>query len=197
MRIPMIARAMTTQPKADAVEPFKLARKGAAWTGEIPLAALPRLSAEVAHGAAGSLSDVAVALRFFCDEQGRARVRGHASTTVGLSCQRCLEPVLRELEIEIDLWLVRTDEQAQRLSPEQEPCVLWDERVAVAVLVEDDLLLALPEQVCLNFDDCANAPALAYPAPVRAGTECPAASGRRKPFETLARLKQYGGRDES
>jgi uncharacterized protein len=203
MRIPMIARAMTTQPKADAVEPYRLARMGRVWKGEIPLATLPRLCAQVADPASGTddagcdaAEDrlVTVVLRFFADEQGRSRIRGQASVSVALSCQRCLEPIVHRIDVAIDLWLVRTDEQASRLAADQEPFLLSDERVGIAELIEDDLLLALPDQVCASFDDCANRPSLSYPAIARGDErndrEARTVTARRRPFEGLAHLKR-------
>jgi uncharacterized protein len=189
----MIARAMTTRPAADVFEPVKLARKAAVWRGRVPLTALPRLSETVSHtdGSDASGATVAVDLRFFCDAQQRPRVSGSAVTQVALTCQRCLEPVAHQLNVTLELWLVRSDEEAARLGTDQEPFVLGSERIAIADLIEDDLLLALPEQVCPNVATCPHAPALTYPAgPV--GEQPASGKGadvRQNPFQRLQQLK--------
>jgi uncharacterized protein len=186
-RPPMIARAMTTQPKAEPIEPLKLARREAVWSGEIPLTALPRLTAEVVEAAGDEHGKIDVALNFFRDADGRARIRGRVSAVVVLTCQRCLEPVAHQLDVAIELWLVQNEAQAKLLSADQEAYVLPGERVLVADLIEDDMLLALPEQVCPSPEDCPNAPTLVYPAAVPdAGTQ----GSRKGPFDQLAQLKR-------
>jgi uncharacterized protein len=182
----MIARAMTTQAMTDAIEPLRLARKEAVWEGEIPLGTLPRLAAEVVGADGDQNSDVAVSLHFFRDAEGRARVRGTVSLAVSLSCQRCLEPVVRGIDIELDLWLTSTQRQLEELSPEHEPYMLASDHVSVAELIEDDLLLALPYQVCPDFDACPNAPSLTFPAAAAVAGE----NARVNPFDALAHLKK-------
>ena len=54
-------------------------------------------------------------------------------------------------------------------------------------LVEDDLLLGLPAQVCLAYADCPNRPALDYP--VAAGARADTMEGKRSAFGVLAKLK--------
>jgi uncharacterized protein len=187
---PMIARAMTTQPNAEPIEPLTLARREAVWSGEIPLTALPRLTAEVVEAGGDEHGSIDVALKFFRDADGRARTRGHVAAVVVLTCQRCLEPVAHQLDVAIELWLVQNEAQAKLLSADQEAYVLPGERVLVADLIEDDMLLALPEQVCPRPEDCPNAPALAYPA---AAPDAEPQGSRKGPFAQLAQLNRRPG----
>ncbi len=102
---------MSNQARTDAVSPHELARKSGLFTGEIPIAAFPRLSALVLAG--GSVS---VKLAFTRDDEGRTRVVGEAALTPTLQCQRCLEPVQRTLDVPIDLCVVTSDAQAAEIA---------------------------------------------------------------------------------
>jgi len=178
---------MSNQARTDAVSPHELARKSGFFTGEIPIAAaFPRLSPLV-------LADgtVKVVLAFTRDEEGRTRVVGHATFTPRLQCQRCLEPVERSLDVPIDLCVVASDEQAAEVAEELDAFVLTEDDVSIAELVEDDLLLALPSQVCNAYEECPNRPDLNYPVDDGSGTS-ERDPARPNPFGVLAGLKNRG-----
>lgn len=174
---------MSTQARTDAVSPHELARKGGQFSGEIPLAAFPRLSSLVLGD--GSVS---VELGFARDDEGRSRVLGHAVLAPTLQCQRCLEPVVRQLDVAIDLRVVRTEEQAAELAEQFDTFVLPNDEVSIVDLVEDDLLLGLPAQVCQAYDACPNRPELEFPVADGAGLE-EKEHAKPNPFGVLAGLK--------
>jgi uncharacterized protein len=163
-----------------------LARKGGQFSGEIPLAAFPRLKSLVLGD-----GSVAVELGFTRDDEGRSRVRGRAVFAPTLLCQRCLEPVVRDLDVAIDLCVVRSEEQAAELAEQFDTFVLSDDDVSIVDLVEDDLLLGLPSQVCKAYDACPNRPELHFPAGDSAvsNEKDPA---KPNPFGVLAGLKNRG-----
>jgi uncharacterized protein len=173
---------MSTQARMDAVSPHELARKRGHFSGEVAIAAFPRLRSLV-------LGDgvVSVDLKFTSDDKGRSVVQGPVAVTLTLECQRCLEPVTRRVEIAVNLCLVGSDAQAADVADESEAFVLSDDEISIAELIEDDLLLALPSQVCVAYDECPNRPALSYPAEGTSGGE--AAPKRPNPFDVLAGLK--------
>ncbi len=174
---------MSIQPRTDAVSPHELARKGGQFSAEIPLAAFPRLSSLVLGD--GSVS---VELGFARDEEGRSRVVGRALLAPTLQCQRCLEPVVRQLDVPIDLRVVRTEEHATELADQFDTFVLAEDAVSIVDLVEDDLLLGLPAQVCKAYDACPNRPELDFPVADGAGLE-EKEPARPNPFGVLAELK--------
>ncbi len=173
---------MSTQAHADAVSPHELARRAGRYSGEIPIAAFPRLSALV-------LSDgsVDVQLEFSRDDEGRSRVQGHAVVSVALSCQRCLEPVSRRLDAPIDMRVLASDAEAREFADAFDSFVSSEESVAVVDLIEDDLILALPSQVCEAYDACPNGPEVNYPVDAETTSAEPA---RPNPFAALAELKK-------
>ena len=177
---------MSIQARTDAVSPHELARKGGQFSGEIPLAAFPRLRSLVLGD-----GSVAVELGFMRDDEGLSRVRGRAVLAPMLQCQRCLEPVARRLDVAIDLCVVRSEEQAAEMAEQFDTFVLTEDDVSIVDLVEDDLLLALPSQVCNAYDACPNQPELVFPAADGAGVGEKEAA-RPNPFGVLAGLKNRG-----
>jgi uncharacterized protein len=177
---------MSNQARTDAVSPHELARKRGLFTGEIPIAAFPRLSPLV-------LADttVSVSLAFARDDEGRTRVEGRAAWVPTLQCQRCLEPVERALNVPIDLCVVTTDAQAADVAGELDAFVLTEDAVSIVELIEDDLLLALPIQVCEAYEECPRRPELAYPADDENGAR-ETEPARPNPFGVLAGLKNRG-----
>jgi len=177
---------MSTQARKDAVSPHELARTRGQFVGEIVIDAFPRLRSLV-------LGDgvVSVDLKFARDDKGRCVVEGPVAVTVVLECQRCLEPVQRDVELSVSLCLVGSDAQAAEIDDMVEPFVLSDDEVSIVDLIEDDLLLALPSQVCVAYDECPNRPALSYPADGEAVVD-DAGAKRPNPFGVLAELKNRG-----
>jgi len=173
---------MSTPARTDAVSPHELARKGGLFSGEISIGAFPRLAALV-------LGDgvVDVRLEFAQDDQGRSHVRGTAVVHAALSCQRCLEAVQRKLDVQIDLRVVGSDAVAREFADAFDSFVLTDDEIAVVDLIEDDLILALPSQVCEAYDECPNRLDLSYPAD--GATVDAKGSARANPFAALAELK--------
>ncbi len=172
---------MSNLARTDAVSPHELARTRGSFTGEIPVNAFPRLSEIVLAGDSARID-----LAFRRDDEGRCRVEGFVRFAPTLECQRCLEPVERALEVVIDLCVVRSDEQADDVAGALDPFVLVDDHVSIVDLVEDDMLLALPSQICEAYDACPNRPELSYPATEPAGLK---QSPPGNPFGVLAGLK--------
>jgi len=152
----MMAPAMTT-PTEERLAYANLARQGARVERHLPCAALPRL-AELAPGR----GEVAVELEFRLDGSGRSWVRGHAGQLVEAGCQRCLERFERPLQADFDLCIVH-DDDVREIAEGTDVLVAEGETLSIAEIVEDELLLGLPERLCQE-EPCRFAPALSYPA---------------------------------
>jgi len=83
-------------------------------------------------------------LTFSIDRAGRRRIKGVAQSRLMLTCQRCLEPVATDLAEEIDLVLVDDEEGARQLDKEYEPWIAEDNRIVLAALLDEQLLLGMP-----------------------------------------------------
>ena len=168
------------------VDPRELARRGAVWVGRVPAASFARMARVSGRGATA----VEVRLNFGLDDEGRCRVRGSARTRVRVSCQRCVRSVERVVATDIDLVVLDSEADARALTPRYDTCVLVDRKISIDALIEDDLLLSLPEHGCERRDECPYAPAVEYP------TSGVADGTRSSPFAVLAGVASARPEDE-
>jgi len=174
----IIPRLMQAPPLPDRINPWQLAAENGRLNGELNLAGLPRLAAMPNH-AGGTVSVTLVA---GTDGQGVRFIKGRLRTGVELVCQRCLGPLRLPLEVVISLGLARGEAEFDRLPDEYEPLLVPEGGIAVADLVEDELLLALPQ--IPRHDDERECEANGYMKP---GESAPDAE-HRQPFAALASL---------
>ena len=169
------------RPLPDLIDPMHLAESGRVLRGRLALSKLTRL--------AGSLHDVSgeLVLELVGAKQGKVRtLQGRIETTLNLVCQRCLEPMDQVVDVSFTLALVNSEAQAEQLPGDIEPLLVTGTTLALAELVEDELILALP-LVALHPS--------ASPCGLRAVVEQPAAADtgavetRKNPFAILAQLK--------
>ncbi|SCZ58927.1 YceD family protein [Thiohalomonas denitrificans] len=176
-------RALMNERLPDRTEPFRLAQRGAVFTGKLPLADMDRLAGSLVN----SEGSVEVTLRFGTDERHLAIVNVKLQTELTLTCQNCLEPCSQSIEVETTLGIVRTESEAARIPRAYEPLVVGDEPLSVKELVEDELILALPI-VPRHFEDCL--PRAATEEVPESGSEAADRKERDNPFEVLRRLKK-------
>ena len=136
------------------IEPYRAAHGGVILEGELPLDTMPRLTEQL-------LSDegkVSVKMEFDLDEVGMPYMRGHFSCKVSLSCERCLEAMDVNLDVDCLLAMVISELKIEGLAEQYEPWLLEsNEPVALSAIVEDELILSLPiiakhESACLPYD---------------------------------------------
>lgn len=184
----MIAPAMNTRPE-EALPYRDLARLEARITRQISLEDLPRLSTLMADDVCQPLN---VVLAFAETTEGRTRVCGEVSGNITLVCNGCAEPVSHELALGFDCLIIASEALAVELGGEADVVIADGPEVTVARIVEDEILLALPERLC-SSEPCERAPVLDYPA-ATAGE--PAAreptAGTENPFGVLAGIEISG-----
>ena len=123
----------------------------------MPIVAFERLAT------LAEVDDVAVELAFEIDDHDRIRMRGGGKTKARIVCQRCLEEVDVAVESSLDVRVMNSDERAQEIARDYDTMVIGERTLSVAELVEDDLILALPEWGCETFDDCPKRPPMDFP----------------------------------
>lgn len=176
--VPMMARAMSTGH--DERLPYReLAGQGARIVRQMPAESLRRLVV-----LAPGRRDLSVDMTFSLDAERRPWVRGSAEVSVAATCQRCLERVDRDLSVAFELCILADSALASELAREADVVVADAEAVTIAELVEDELLLALPERLCPE-EPCPHAPALSYPAAEASGK-----AAEENPFHVLSELKR-------
>ena len=157
---PYHCRPMSTGAPKEAVRPYELGTREAVLKARIPLASFERLAALLLSGD----GELAVVARFALDEHRRCTISGEVSGTVQLHCQGCAEDMGYELRHDVVTMLVRTDEEAKSLMPALDVLVVADDEISLVEILEDELILNLPEVVCGRFDACPNRPRLQYGA---------------------------------
>lgn len=138
---------MRNAPRLALVE---LATRGDGWRGALPVGLFQRLRSVVAGG------DVDARLRFRLEE-GRAHVHGECRLVARICCSRCLEDKDVEVVAELDFRVVGSEAEAEALPPGID-AVVAKESVLATELIEDDLLMSLPEFACADRDSCPDAP---------------------------------------
>ena len=124
-------------------------------------------------------SAVRARLDFRFDRQGVVRMDGEVAVCVVVECHRCLEPVPVDLESGFSVVIAASETQATRLGAERDVLRIDGDEAGLAELIEDELILALPQRPCPQAD-CPQTPRLASPAGAEAG-----ASAMAKPFAAL------------
>ena len=166
----------------DFADPWRLCTQGKAFHGSLALADLPRLRPLLAEPD----GEVRFDLAFGRDAQQRAVVSIRVNAVLHLSCQRCMGVVSWPVESDSRMALVTGPDEAARLPEELDPLLLEEPRLALATLVEDELILAVPVAPMHAVEDCA-----VDLGEVNAAVEAPSdepAPARENPFAVLAGL---------
>ena len=129
-------------PLPEFVDPFRLARRRARIDGTVPVAEMPRVGALLRDDSGAA----EVALRFRMSASGAPRVDGDVRLTARLTCQRCLDPLDLELAPELRAAFTDGDEAMERaeLAAGYEP-LEGGGRIGLKTMIEDEILLALPD----------------------------------------------------
>ena len=137
----------------DFIDPLVFADRQRQLTGEITLKTFPRLS-DILRDDNGCVKiDLS-----FSKSSRLATLLGTIQATLKLECQSCLETIDLSLKVSINLAFVESLEQADKLAGEYEAFLLKDKKISLNLLIEDELLLALPDfprhpEPCLNYSN--------------------------------------------
>lgn len=168
----------------DAIDPHEWARTGRRVHGTLPLAGMARLGELLEDGA----GEVEVTLAGQVLTGGRPVLTGGARAAVLVRCRRCLEPFSLHLDVPIRLGVLRDESELARLPEGYEPLICpADHELSLPELMEDELLLALPDHPHHADGMCSIS---AVPAQQ---------VGKRRPFAALATLRKNdppGGHDD-
>ena len=167
------------------VEPALLARHNERLQAHVDVASMTRLTGLLADDS----GTVVVDLAFHEDSGRRAVITGSVSARVNLTCQRCMEPLVQDLNAEVHAAAVRDEEQAEALPEELDPVLCERGELVLLHLVQDELLLALP--VIARHED--------HPSCRPYTADAPGGDGatRDNPFADLAQLKGQLGSGET
>lgn len=122
------------------VDPLKYADQNKILDGVLPVQQLPRL-VELLASEQGS---VQAHLEFDRDEQKLRVLKGVLDAQVDMTCERCLQPVSKQIKSEFTLGIVLTDEDAKQLPKRYEPLLVEPESLELSEVIEEEMILSLP-----------------------------------------------------
>lgn len=164
------------------INPWRFADAGASVQGEVPVSFLTRLATLLRNDSGAATYELSFAL----DERRQPVVTGRIAAVVDVTCQRCLEPMRLQVASDICIGIVRSAEEAA--SALLEAMIVEDNRLSLAALVEEELILALPSAPLHPAGEC-RAPSYVGAA------ETVVDGGANRPFAELSKLKpERGGR---
>lgn len=178
---------MSSDPFPEHLDALRLFARNGSITATLPLSRLQRFSEQLLD----SDGDVAVSLDFGRDEQQRPLLSGSLETEVRVSCQRCMEPLVLEMQCELALLALSSEAEIKALQSDDAAldAVVMDPETGFDVLavIEDELLLSLPLVAMHDETDCSDA-LNAYQRQREA--EESEAEVSQNPFAVLAKLKR-------
>jgi len=153
---------------------------------------LPRLAGEVGADWPGRFE-----LRFGRDQEGRAVVKGWVRLTLYLTCQRCMGEMALPVDAGISWGLLHTEAESDGLPEALDPVVVGEGPVNPWGLLEDELLLAIPNVPRHPAGACpGGAQAVLGPTAGASGSP-PGVPEKDNPFAVLAVLKSGQPGDSS
>ncbi len=128
------------------VDPFRLVDQGRIFDGRIPLNDFPRLKEQLFEGGADDVDKniVNVHLEFTRTDTRLPVVRGTISSVLQMTCQRCLKGTEELFETELEVVLVSSDAQAEKLQEGFDTWLVEEQQMFLRDFIEDEILLALP-----------------------------------------------------
>lgn len=122
------------------IDPLGFAERGKRLLGSVKVRELSRLSEIVLDDSGEIEIDL-----FFDKERRLAVINGEIKANLILECQSCLKQFVLLVEKNFKLGVVASLEQADKLASDCEPMILQDKKISLNELIEDELLLALPD----------------------------------------------------
>lgn len=136
----------------DKVDAMLLARRGQEYQAQLPLKSLARL-AKVLSDTDGNID---VSIDIGTDEEGIPNISGTAQGTLHVICQRCMESMPLEIRAGFRLGLVYSEEQGNALPEQYDALLVEDSEISLLDIIEDELLLALPQVTLHDEQACSS-----------------------------------------
>lgn len=163
------------------VDPFRFAHDAVELQSQLPLTQMKRLSAML-YQPEGMIT---ANLAFAVDILGVSSLVGRLQTSLELVCQRCLKPMRVELDTSLGVGFSRSMAGLEQIPGELEPILVEDGQVNLLALLEDEVMLALPQIPRHAGSECQR-----LQKPESVNNENPRPQERENPFSVLAGLKK-------
>jgi len=132
------------------IDPIRLAVARQQLQGELEIARFTRLQELL------TLTDgvAKVQLDFDIDTNKVHHVCGKISADLSLCCQRCLQAMPYQLNVDVSLAFIAHEHQVDELVAEYEPYLLETTPVVLSDIIEDEILLAIPQVPMHDESEC-------------------------------------------
>ncbi len=165
----------------ETIDPMRLAKTGQALSGSYDLHQLSRIDALLKGDPGGQVS---FWLEFSRDDESHLFcVVGELKANISLVCQRCLQPMQRQVGGIVNMAIVSDEAEVKALPAKFEPYVVTGVPVKLQDFIEDELLLAMPLASLHEEKEC---PAADKPTENKSGRE---RNAKVNPFAELKNLK--------
>ena len=168
------------------IDPFRLAESRSVLEGSVPLKQFTRLGPLLVK----DTGVAAVVLNFDTDELGVPFVTGSIEADLALVCQRCLEEYNFPIAKDFTLALIKTEKDAESLPLRFEPYLVETNPLILNDVIEDELLLALPQIPMHSQSDCTASSWINNSEAEVNQDEVVTDSEKENPFSVLANLKR-------
>lgn len=141
------------------IDPLRLAQNGLKLTGQLAVTEMPRLLQSL-HSNEGM---VGIDIVFDVDEINTPFMRGEFTTTVSMTCERCMKAMQVDLKVHCLLAIVTNERKIEGLAEQYDPWLLESsDDVLLSSVIEDELILALPlvprhDQACVPASEWSSA----------------------------------------
>ncbi len=163
------------------IDPVLFAERRSMLSGAIDIAAFERLSDLVFVNDGVVLVDVG-----FAKQGKRAVITGTIQGCLQLVCQSCLAALPWPLNVSFKLGVVASGQEVENLEIDCEPLLLDEDTVSLVELIEDEILLTLPDYPKHDWD------CIPVSSSKDADFDKNAQIQTNNPFSVLAKLKKTG-----
>jgi len=122
------------------VNPYRLVEQRRLLSGNVLLNKMSRIQ-ELTTSDNG---EVFVELEFTVTDTGLPTIIGKVSGSIPLLCQRCMDSFEFAVNSDLQVILLKTDAEAERLQDSYDTWLVEDDRIFLQDFIEDELLLVLP-----------------------------------------------------
>jgi uncharacterized protein len=129
---------------------IRYAERDRSFEGDWPVARFERLK-PVLNTDQGTVH----AILTFGVRSGIAYFKAELSADLDMICQRCAQPMIQHVEGSFLFGFIRSEEGMDSLPDDMEPLMVADEEQSILDLIEDELLLSLP-QVNAHAEECSD-----------------------------------------
>jgi len=163
------------------IDPLMFAERRTILSGAIKIAAFERLSELVLVND----GDIEIEVQF-AKQGNRAVITGKIKALLQLECQSCLKSLSWPIDLSFKLGVVSSIEEADMLEVDCEPLLFDGEKVSLNTLIEDEILLALPDYPKHQYD------CIEQRISKDADFDNESQVETNNPFSVLAKLKKTG-----